>query len=64
MTRAKKEGGFSFRELESFNTAILGKMASRILKETDSLGVKVLKGLYFPQVQFLHVVKRSGASWT
>lgn len=29
MTRAKKEGGLGFRELESFNVTLLGKMASR-----------------------------------
>lgn len=45
LTREKKEGGFGFRELEAFNTALLAKMASRILDEPDSLWVKVLKVL-------------------
>lgn len=63
MTRAKTEGGMDFRELESFNVALLGKMTSRIMSETNSLWVQVLKGLYFPYSDFSQAGKGSRASW-
>lgn len=48
MTRSKKERGLGFRELESFNNALLGKMAAMIISEPNTLWIRVLKGLYFP----------------
>lgn len=61
--RPKKDGGFSFCVLESFNISLLGKMVARVLSELDSLWVRVLKGLYFPYSTFLQVEKGSKASW-
>lgn len=63
MTRAKKDGGLGFRELEVFNVALLSKMASRMLMELDALWVKVLKGLYFPLTEFSQATKGSRSSW-
>lgn len=47
LARTKEEGGLGFRELETFNIALLTKMADRENKEPDALWVKVLKGLYY-----------------
>lgn len=47
MTRAKHDGGLVFQELESFNKALLGKMASRLMQEPNALWARVLKGIYF-----------------
>lgn len=38
-------------------------MASRVLLESNSLWVKVLKGLYFPTSDFLQVAEGSRSSW-
>lgn len=63
MTRSKTDGDFGFRELESFNAALLGKMPSRTMLKPNSLWVKILKGIYFPKIDFLHVGKGSRSSW-
>lgn len=63
VTRAKHDGGLGFRELESFNLALLGKMAYRLLKEPNALWARVLKGIYFPTSDFLHAGKGSRPSW-
>lgn len=52
-----------FRELEAFNVALLGKMTMRILKEPNALWVSVLKGIYFPNSDFLQAGKGSRSSW-
>lgn len=62
MTGAKKEGGFGFKELQTFNTTLLTKMAARILEEPNSLWVQVLKGIYFPNSDFMQANKGSRAS--
>lgn len=59
MTRSKKQSGLGFRELESFNSALLSKMANRLIMEPNALWVRLLKGLYFPNSGFLQVGKGS-----
>lgn len=54
---------FGFRELESFNNTLLGKMVARIMSESNALWVKVLKGLYFPSTNFMKAIKGGRASW-
>lgn len=63
MTRSKKEDGFGFRLLESFNNALLVKMEAMIISKLDALWVRVLKGLYFPSTNFIQTVKGSRAPW-
>ena len=47
LTPNKKDGGFGFREMESFNLTLLTKLSWKIITELESLYAKVLKGIYF-----------------
>ncbi|XP_073308286.1 uncharacterized protein [Primulina huaijiensis] len=49
----KIHGGMSFRNLESFNLAMLGKQAWNLISKPMSLMAKVLKAKYFPNSSFL-----------
>lgn len=62
MTLSKKEGGYGFRELQSFNSAMLASMAARVMSEPDALWVRVLKGIYFPNNCFMQASPGSRAS--
>lgn len=46
LTKAKKEGGLGFRDIQSFNDAMLAKLSSRILEEPNCVLARVLKGKY------------------
>lgn len=61
--RKKEVGGLGFRELETFNMALLIKMADRIFKDPDSLWARVLKGVYYPQSDFVSGRKGGRSSW-
>lgn len=53
MAKAKKEGGLVFRKLETFNVALLTKMVDRVIKELNSMWVRVFKVLYYPRGDFM-----------
>ncbi|XP_073015297.1 uncharacterized mitochondrial protein AtMg00310-like [Primulina eburnea] len=49
----KQTGGMWFRNLKSFNLAMLGKQAWNLIAKPDSLMTRVLKAKYFPNSNFL-----------
>lgn len=63
LTSPKGHGGLGFKEMSSFNLALLAKMAWRVLHDSDALWVQVFKGLYFPNSDFLKAKKDGRASW-
>jgi hypothetical protein len=63
--RKKEQGGMGFRDISSFNQALLAKQGWRIMTEPDSLLAKVFKAKYFPTSNFLQAKPghRSSYSW-
>lgn len=55
MCAPKKDGGLGFRDLKSFNLALLSKKGWRLQTNTHSLVYHALKAYYFPNCDFLHV---------
>lgn len=48
LCRSKKNGGMGFRNLESFNNALLAKQAWRLVTSPDILLSRIIKARYFP----------------
>lgn len=59
----KKEGGLGFKDLSTFNMAMLGKQAWRLSHHPDNLVSQIMKGLYFPNCTFWQAGKGSRPSW-
>ena len=59
----KREGGLGFRDLESFNLALLGKQTWRLLQYPDSLMAKTLKGRYYQETNILNATRGRKASF-
>ncbi|KAM1529591.1 hypothetical protein ACFX1Z_018776 [Malus domestica] len=57
------KGGIGFRDIESFNDALLGKQCWRIICNPDALWVIILKARYFPNCDFLQATRGSHLSW-
>ncbi|KAF7822157.1 reverse transcriptase [Senna tora] len=63
LTKAKKDGGMGFRDFECFNRAMLAKQCWRLMHNSDDPWVRILKGPYFPNCNFLEAKKSARASW-
>lgn len=63
LQKRKELGGLGFRDLVSFNHAMLGKQAWRLLHQPLSLWSKFFRGLYFHSSTFLKANKGTRPSW-
>jgi hypothetical protein len=63
LCRPKHAGGIGFRDLHSFNLALLAKQGWRLLTNTSSLFYRVFKPKYFPHGNFLHASVGSNSSY-
>ncbi|XP_026399564.1 uncharacterized protein LOC113295439 [Papaver somniferum] len=60
----KDLGGLGFRDLESFNTALICKLVWEIVTEQDELWVQLLSAKYFKDCSILHLDKlKENCSW-
>jgi hypothetical protein len=60
----KNMGGMGFRDLHSFNLAMLAKQSWRLLSRPDSLCARVIKAKYYPNTNLLYAGPKSGSSFT
>jgi hypothetical protein len=51
--RAKTKGGMGYRDLESFNLALLAKQGWRFLQQPKSLARQIYREIYFSNGTFL-----------
>lgn len=61
-TQSKLQGGLGFRDFKAFNLAMLAKQGWRLTINPHSYWGKFMKGLYFPNSDFLHAPKGRQAS--
>lgn len=59
----KHEGGLGFRDLHSFNMALLAKQAWRIMQAPGSLCARILQAKYFPNGNILTAEPVTGMSY-
>jgi hypothetical protein len=64
LSRSKKVGGLGFKDLHSFNIAMLAKQGWRLLIGPNSLFARVLKVKYFPDYCVLQAEPKVGMSYT
>ncbi|GJT12917.1 reverse transcriptase [Tanacetum coccineum] len=63
LSQPKQQGGLGFRDFEAFNTALLAKQGWRLLINPDAFWGRILKGIYFSNLNFLVAKKGSHPSW-
>ncbi|CAA7014099.1 unnamed protein product [Microthlaspi erraticum] len=62
LTKSKRDGGLGFRDVQTFNDALLAKLSWRILMNPNCLLARVLTGKYFRQENFLETKGKASAS--
>jgi hypothetical protein len=60
----KKEGGMGFRDLHSFNLAMLSKQVWRLIDDPNSLCAQILRAKYYPEGDILKAGPKAGSSFT
>nr|GEW04319.1 reverse transcriptase [Tanacetum cinerariifolium] len=63
LSEPKADGGLSFHDLEAFNIALLAKQGWSLLMNPGAFWGKFLKGLYYPNSNFLVAKCGSRPSW-
>jgi hypothetical protein len=64
LTDTKIDGGMGFRDMSSFNQAMLGKQGWRLMTRPNALCSRVLKGKYYPNCDFLAATRTRMSSET
>jgi len=64
MIKPKKDGSLGFRDIYSFNLAMLAKQGWPLMQSPNSLCVKILKAKYFPNSSCLQAHPKEGISYT
>jgi len=59
----KEKGGLGFRDIASFNLALLAKQCWRLIENFDSLCARVLRAKYYPFGDILNCQLKKGASY-
>ncbi|KAL9678800.1 hypothetical protein QQ045_016651 [Rhodiola kirilowii] len=65
LCRDKMEGGVGFKELSTFNDALLAKQICRLMEKSESIGSKLLKGKYYKEATPIscHLGNRPSLVW-
>ena len=63
LAQPKKEGGLGFRDIRSFNLAMLAKQGWRMLTNHDFLLYRYFKAKYFPRCTFLEATDHPKSSY-
>lgn len=64
MCLPKEKGSKGFRDMETFNLALLAKRGWRLLYDQDSLLSRLMKARYFPRASFLEAKEGFQPSYT
>ena len=59
----KEQGGMGFRDVHSFNLAMLAKQCWRLIENNASLCAKVLRARYYPNGDILNCELKKGSSY-
>lgn len=63
LCQPKELGGLNFRDLETFNQAMLAKQGWRVLVNPESTVARVLRGKYFPHSDLFEATSHSNSSF-